>query len=106
MRPSDKGLLSLLNDHPLWDEYVILLGLSAEQRNYLSTHILQESRRGMIALTHWRDGHCGESHPSTWRFLLDKLKSVPNVGPRGVEKLKKKVAANKEWTLTDVSCNI
>ena len=91
--PSDEGLYKVLQEHPSWEDYTIPLGLKFQQVKY----VRQRGDNGLLALTHWRDGHCGEDHPGTWRFLLKVIGDC--IGPVPAGDLEKKVRTNSNWTL-------
>ena len=58
---------------------------------------MKRGDNGVLALRHWRDGHCGEHHPGTWRFLLKVIGD--SIGPVPAEDLEKEVHTNSNWTL-------
>ena len=60
--PSDEGLCKVLQEHPNWETYAIPLGLNSEQVDYFFR--MKRGDNGVLALSHWRDGHCGEDHPA------------------------------------------
>ena len=64
-------------------------------------YIRKRGDNGVLALTHWRDGHCGEDHPGTWRFLLEVIGSIKgsDTGPNVAGDLEKEIFANSKWTL-------
>ena len=97
MSPSDIGLQGLLKKCPLWYEYAISLGLSADTMKYYLEQ-QQEAMRGLLALKYWRDGQCGSSYPTTWKFLLDVIKD--RLGPKVAQDLEKLIITNDTWTLT------
>ena len=92
--PSDEGLHKVLQKHPNWENYAIPLGLNYQQVDYCYDMRQSDNR---LALRHWRDGHCGEDHPGTWRFLLKVIGD--NKGPVPADKLEKEVSHNSNWTL-------
>ena len=92
--PSDEGLCKVLQKHPNWETYAIPLGLTSEQVDYF--YRMKRGDNGVLALRHWRDGHCGEDHPGTWRFLLKVIKD--SIGPVPAGDLEKKVPTNCKWT--------
>ena len=55
--------------------------------------------KGVLALRHWRDGHCGEHHPGTWRFLLKVIGDNVDIGPVPAGDLEKEVITKSNWTL-------
>ena len=57
--------------------------------------------KGVLALRHWRDGHCGEDHPGTWGVLLKVIGDC--IGPVPAGHLEKEVPTNNNWTLA-VGC--
>ena len=63
------------------------------------TYFFQQLRgdKGVLALGHWRDGHCGEDHPGTWRFLLKVIRNSIGRIPAG--ELEENVRTNSTWTL-------
>ena len=93
--PSDEGLCKVLQEHPNWDLYAIPLGLNFEQKDYF--YCMKQRDNGVLALRHWRDGHCGEDHPGTWRFLLKVIGD--SIGPVPAGDLEKEVPTNSNWTL-------
>ena len=95
MRPSDIGLLGILDELPVWEEYTIPLGLSIDRVKYYES-LPQQSMRGLQALQYWRDGRCGPSYPGTWNFLFHVIDAY--VGPNVGADLRKKVTTNKAWT--------
>ena len=97
--PSDEGLYKVLQEHPNWEDYTIPLGLKAGQVDYF--YRMKRGDNGLLALTHWRDGHCGDNYPGTWGFLLEVIGSIkgPDTGPNVAGDLKKEVIANRKWTL-------
>ena len=97
MIPSDVGLQGILEMLPVWEKYAISLGLTIEQVEYYQGSP-QRTMRGLLALKYWRDGQCGPSYPCKWRFLLDVIKDC--LGSNVAEDLRKKVAANKMWTIS------
>ena len=97
MSPSDVGLQGILELLPVWEKYAIALGLTIAQVEYYQG-LPQRTIRGLFALKYWRDGQCGPSYPCTWGFLLDVIKDC--LGPNVAEVLRKKVAANKMWTIS------
>ena len=99
--PSDEGLCGLLNILPLWEEYAISLGLTLDHVTYFHQEIPQQNHRGMLALNHWRNGHCGPSYPNTWRFLLKVINDTQ--GYNVADDLEKKLAANENWTQLEPS---
>ena len=100
MSPSDAGLQGILEILPVWEKYVISLGLTIEQVEYYQG-LPQRNMRGLLALKYWRDGQCGPSYPHTWRYLLDVIKD--RLGPNISDKLRKKVAVNKTWTISSLT---
>ena len=82
---------------PLWGDYCISLGLSIDQAKYFH-ELPQESLRGLLALKYWRDGRCGLSYPSTWRFFLSVIED--RLGPTVAEELKEKIVSDETWTHT------
>ena len=82
---------------PLWGDYCIFLGLSIDQTKYFH-ELPQESLRGLLALKYWRDGRCGSSYPSTWRFFLSVIED--RLGPTVAEGLKEKIVSDETWTHT------
>ena len=97
MRPSDIGLMGILDMLPVWEEYTIPLGLSIDQVKYYES-LPQQSMRGLQALQYWRDGRCGPSYPGTWNFLFQVIDAY--VGPNVAVDLRKKVATKRAWTYT------
>ena len=97
MSPSDVGLQGILEMLPVWEKYAISLGLTIEQVEYFQG-LPQRTMRGLLALKYWRDGQCGRSCPCTWRYLFDVIKD--RLGSNVAEDLRKKVAANKTWTIS------
>ena len=93
--PSDEGLCKVLQEHPNWEDYAIPLGLKSQQVDYFYRQLRGD--KGVLALRHWRDGHCGEDHPGTWRFLLKVIGD--SIGPVPAEDLEKEVSNNSNWTL-------
>ena len=93
--PSDEGLCKVLQEHPNWDLYAIPLGLSFEQKDYF--YCMKQRDNGVLALRHWRNGHCGEDHPGTWGFLLKVIGEC--IGPVPAGDLEKEVITNGNWTL-------
>ena len=93
--PSDEGLCKVLQEHPNWEEYAIPLGLNLDHVNYFYRQLRGD--KGVLALRHWRDGHCGEDHPGTWRFLLKVIGD--SIGPIPAEDLAKEVITNGNYTL-------
>ena len=93
--PSDEGLCKVLQEHPNWEDYAIPLGLTSEQVDYF--YRMKRGDNGVLALRHWRDGHCGEDYPGTWRFLLKIIGD--SIGPVPAGDLEKKVPTNSKWTL-------
>ena len=87
--------MAVLQDHPNWNTYSIPLGLTSEQVDYF--YRMLTKNKGVLALGHWRDGHCGEDHPGTWRFLLKVIGD--SIGPVPAGDLEKKVSNNSNWTL-------
>ena len=93
--PSDEGLYKVLQEHPNWETYAIPLGLESQQVDYFYHQLRGD--KGVLTLRHWRDGHCGEDHPGTWRFLLKVIGE--NIGPNPAGDLEKKVLNSSNWTL-------
>ena len=93
--PSDEGLCKVLQEHPNWENYAIPLGLNSEQVDYF--YHMKRGDNGVLALRHWRDGHCGEDHPGTWRFLLKVIGEC--IGPVPAGDLEKEVPTKSNWTL-------
>ena len=93
--PSDEGLYKVLQKHPNWYSYAIPLGLSIEQKDFF--FCMKQRDNGVLALRHWRDGHCGDHHPGTWRFLLKVIGG--SIGPNRAGNLEKEVPTNSNWTL-------
>ena len=93
--PSDEGLHKVLQKLPNWEEYAIPLGLTSEQVNYF--YRMKRGDNGVLVLRHWRDGHCGEDYPGTWRFLLKVIGD--SIGPVPAGDLEKEVPANSKWIL-------
>ena len=54
---------------------------------------------GMVCLSYWRNGSCGELYPHTWRFLLKKVKDAPKFGPLVAETIEKKAYSETSWSL-------
>ena len=60
------------------------LGVPVEQAK---AYIVKTSDTGGLdALCYWRNGRSGEEYPSTWKFLLDKIKETH--GSNVAEKVK------------------
>ena len=97
MTPSDIGLQGVLDMCPLWETISISLGLTIEMVDYYQG-LPQRTIRGLMALKYWRDGQCGSSYPTTWKFLLDVIKD--RLGPNVVQDLEKLIITNNTWTLT------
>ena len=97
MKPSDIGLLGILEMLPLWTEYAIPLGLSINRVKYYQ-ELPQENMRGLLALQYWRDGLCGSSYPGTWKFLLTVIED--KLGHNVAENLQTKITANRAWRLS------
>ena len=97
MKPSDIGLLGILEMLPVWTEYAIPLGLSINRVKYYQ-ELPQENMRGLLALQYWRNGLCGPSYPGTWKFLLGVIED--KLGPNVAENLQTKVANNRTWILS------
>ena len=93
--PSDEGLFKVLQEFPYWVTYVLPLGLEPQQVDYFCRQLRGD--KGVLALRHWRDGHCGEDQPGTWRFLLKVIGD--NIGPVPAADLEKRVSHNSNWTL-------
>ena len=53
---------------------------------------------GMVCLSYWRDGRCGEAYPHTWRFLLKTVKDSPTFGPLVAETIEKKAYSETSWS--------
>ena len=90
--PSDAGLQGILSIAPLWRQLAISLGvpITTVQANELTP------LGGMLCLSYWRDGRCGEAYPHTWRFLLKTVKDT--FGPLVAEKIEKKAYSEPLWS--------
>ena len=97
MTPSDIGLQGILKNCPLWYEYAISLGLSADMMKYYVEQP-QEALRGLLALKYWRDGQCGSGYPATWKFLLGVIKD--RLGSNVAQDLEELIITNDTWSLT------
>ena len=97
LKPSDIGIQGVLEIIPLWGVYSISLGLSIDQTRYFH-ELPQESLRGLMALKYWRDGRCGSSYPSTWRFFLSVIED--RLGPKVAGELREKITSDETWTHT------
>ena len=106
MRPSEAGLEVVLTEASLWYEYVIPLGLTIDQVKFLNQQIQQPGLRGLLALNHWKKGHCGDSYPTTWGHLLDAIAQCPEYGPTVANELKEKLAADSVCELSEVKVSI
>ena len=51
---------------------------------------------GDRALAYWRDGHCGKTFPTTWRFLLESVEKLR--GPQVAKKLREKAEQEETWS--------
>ena len=54
---------------------------------------------GMVCLSYWRNGSCGESYPHTWRFLLKKVRDSPSFGPLVAETIEKNAYSETSWSV-------
>ena len=97
MSPSDIGLQGILKMCPLWYDYAISLGLSADMMKYYVEQP-QEALRGLLALKYWRDGQCGSGYPTTWKFLLGVIKD--RLGSNVAKDLEELIITNDTWSLT------
>ena len=93
LTPSDVGLQGILSIAPLWRQLAISLGvpLMTVQANELTT------LGGIVCLSYWRDGRCGEAYPHTWRFLLKTVKDT--FGPLVAETIEKKAYSETSWSV-------
>ena len=97
LMPSDEGLHKVLEEHPNWEKYALPLGLKIEQVEYF--HCMKRGDNGVLALRHWRDGHCGEDYPGTWRAFLKVMEDSKHLGPNLASKLERKISDHSKWTL-------
>ena len=91
MMPSDHGLKEILSMYPNWEKYILFLGVTIEHVQ----HFKKEELGGLLALQHWRDGHC-DGYGSTWKILLGVIKDQ---APTRFPRVEQKVAENKNWTI-------
>ena len=54
---------------------------------------------GMVCLSYWRDGRCGELYPHTWRFLLKTVRDSPSFGPLVAETIENKAYSETSWSV-------
>ena len=62
-------------------------------------HFQESAIGGLDALCYWRDGQLGREYPTSWEFLLDKIKK--SEGPNVALDVKKVIIFKQ--TDTDVS---
>ena len=91
--PSDVGLQGVLKHIPdKWTQVAIALGVPGAQ-------VKAYKRRddgGLDALAYWRDGRCEEHIPTTWRYLLEKIKA--EAGKRVADHVKNDICAKEDWS--------
>ena len=54
---------------------------------------------GMVCLSYWRNGSCGEEFPHTWRFLLKTVRDSAKLGPLVAETIEKKANSETSWSV-------
>ena len=95
LTPSDVGLQGILSIAPLWHELAVSLGVP-----FMTVQANESTPLGgMVCLSYWRDGRCGELYPHTWRFLLKTVKDSPTFGPLVAETIEKKAYSETSWSV-------
>ena len=95
LTPSDAGLQGILSIAPLWHELAVSLGVP-----FMTVQANESTPLGgMVCLSYWRNGSCGELCPPTWRFLLKTVKDSAKLGPLVAETIKKKAYSETSWSV-------
>ena len=95
LTPSDAGLQGILSIAPLWQELAVSLGVP-----FMTVKANEStSLGGMVCLSYWRNGCCGELYPHTWRFLLKTVRDSPTFGPLVAETIEKKAYSETSWSV-------
>ena len=95
LTPSDAGLQGILSIAPLWHELAVSLGVP-----FMTVQANESTPLGgMVCLSYWRNGSCGELCPHTWRFLLKKVRDSPTFGPLVAETIEKKAYSETLWSM-------
>ena len=93
LAPSDVGLDQvLLGISWQWHMLAVNLGVPIDMVQKIRTDRLG----GLRALQYWRDGRCVELFPTTWRFLLEQVKTMS--GTRVAEDLRQKASTEPTWS--------
>ena len=67
--PSESDLSKVLDIIPEWYDLAVALGVPVERVE----HFQRIKTGGIEALCYWRCGESEQNHPTSWRFLLDKI---------------------------------
>ena len=92
LSPSDIGLSRTLEGIPLWHRLAVNLGVPFDQVKACRCDPLGD----LSALKYWRDGMCGETFPSTWKFLLQEIETT--FGVKVVKDLERKALGKPTWS--------
>ena len=91
-KPSDNGLQCVADMVGVWDKLAIALGVPMVKiKEYR-----HQSLSSITSLLYWRNGSTG--NPVTWKFLLDKVQGIPDLGQPMAEDIEKGITANPDWT--------
>ena len=91
-KPSDSGLLGVLEHVPVWYNLAVKLGVPIDQVN---AYRLDPAMGGLLALQYWSNGRSGGGFPTTWKFLLETVKKL--FGPRISDALETELLADPTW---------
>ena len=91
-KPSDSGLLGVLEHVPVWYKLAVKLGVPIDQVDAYQSH---PAMGGLLALRYWRNGLSGRRFPTTWKFLLETVKKL--FGPHISDALETELLADPTW---------
>ena len=80
----------------MWDKLAICLGVTIVQIHaYKANNPHNPNAAALAALQQWRDGR-NAGYPTTWEFLLGKVKEA--YGINVANELREKIRIEKNWT--------
>ena len=94
--PFASDLLKVLNIVPEWYNLAVALGVPVERVK----HFQRIKTGGLEALCYWRYGESGQTYPTSWRFLLDKIEECH--GQDVLRDVKKSLADNLVSICVDI----